>query len=525
MSVPLLTVENLRIAFGAAEIVRSVSFTINKGETLALVGESGSGKSVTALSLLQLLPASTMQSGRIKLDGRELLGLPEKTLQTIRGGRIGMIFQEPMTALNPLHTIGRQIMESLWLHKQLRGAPARVRAVELLRLVQMPEPERRLDSYPHELSGGQRQRAMIAMALAGEPELLIADEPTTALDVTVQAQILDLLADLQKRLGMALLLITHDLGIVKRVAGQVAVMRQGKIVEAGPTADIFTAPRHEYTRLLLDSAPGGSPAPVAPDAPVLLQTDDLKVHFPIKTGLLRQATGFVKAVDGISLTLRQGETLGIVGESGSGKSTLANAILRLTASSGAINFAGQRIDMLHGAPLRTVRRDLQAVFQDPYGALSPRMSAGDIVLEGLRWHQPQLNQAEQQMRLDAILAEVGLDAAMAHRYPHEFSGGQRQRLAIARALILEPKLVVLDEPTSALDRSVQKQVLALLQRLQVTRGLTYLLITHDLAVVRALAHRTMVMKDGVVVEQGATENLFAAPQSPYTQRLLAAALL
>ncbi len=524
----LLSIQNLSVNFGKTSVVKNVSFTLEKGRTLALVGESGSGKSVTALSLLQLLPYpyASHPSGGIKLDGVELVGAPAKLLQSVRGGRIGMIFQEPMTALNPLHRIGRQIGESLWLHKQLKSDAARARTLELLRLVQLPDVEQKINAYPHELSGGQRQRVMIAMALAGEPELLIADEPTTALDVTVQAQILDLLRALQQRLGMALLLITHDLGIVKRMADTVAVMRHGEIVESGAAADIFARPQHDYTKLLLDSAPSGMATPVTTDAPALLQADDLKVHFPIKVGVLRRTSGHIKAVDGITLNIRQGETLGIVGESGSGKTTLANAILRLTDSQGAISFNGKQLDQLSGSKLRKAREDLQAVFQDPFSALSPRMPARDIVLEGLRWHSSTLGQkigkAEQQQKLEQIFKDVGLDIATADRYPHEFSGGQRQRLAIARALILKPKLVVLDEPTSALDRSVQKQVLSLLKDLQAKHGLSYLLITHDLAVVRAMAHRVLVMKDGREVESGSVQAIFNAPRSDYTKALLAA---
>ena len=520
----LLSVQNFSVNFGTTSVVKGVSFTLEKGQTLALVGESGSGKSVTALSLLQLLPYpyASHPSGSIKLDGMKLVSAPAKLLQSVRGGRIGMIFQEPMTALNPLHRIGRQIGEALWLHKQLKGDAARARTLELLRLVQLPDVEQKLNAYPHELSGGQRQRVMIAMALAGEPELLIADEPTTALDVTVQAQILDLLRALQQRLGMALLLITHDLGIVKRMADTVAVMRHGEIVESGAAADIFARPQHDYTKLLLDSAPSGMAIPVAADAQALLQADELKVHFPIKAGVLRRTSGHVKAVDGITLNIRQGETLGIVGESGSGKTTLANAILRLTDSQGAISFDGEPLDQLSGSKLRKAREDLQAVFQDPFSALSPRMPAREIVLEGLRWHFPKVGKAEQQQKLEEIFKEVGLDIATADRYPHEFSGGQRQRLAIARALILKPKLVVLDEPTSALDRSVQKQVLTLLKDLQAKHGLSYLLITHDLAVVRAMAHRVLVMKDGREVESGSVQAIFNAPRSDYTKALLAA---
>lgn len=521
----LLTINNLNVTFGGKAVVQHVSFTLDKGETLALVGESGSGKSVTALSILQLLPYphAAHPAGSITLDGQELVGAPEKLLHTIRGRRIGMIFQEPMTALNPLHTVGRQIAESLWLHKGLRGDAARARVIELLQLVQIPEPETRLTSYPHELSGGQRQRVMIAMALAGEPEILIADEPTTALDVTVQAQILTLLQDLQQRLGMALLLITHDLNIVRRMADNVAVMRHGEIVEQGRAADVFANPQHEYTQLLLNSEPSGH-APTLPDAaPIVLKADNIKVYFPIKRGIFRRTVDYIRAVDDISLTLRQGETLGIVGESGSGKTTLAQAILRLNKATGAIQFEENDLLQLDASAMRAKRRDIQIVFQDPFSALSPRLSVRDIILEGLRWHYPDVKGVEQEQRLLDILAEVDLPAEAADRYPHEFSGGQRQRIAIARALILKPKLLVLDEPTSALDRSVQAQVLHLLKDLQAKYNLSYLLITHDLAVVRAMAHRVLVMRHGKLIETAPAQELFANPQSSYTEALLKAA--
>lgn len=522
----LLTVDNLAVSFGASPVVKGVSFALDKGETLALVGESGSGKSVTALSLLQLLPYpyASHPTGSILFDKQELCGAPDALMQTYRGGQIGMIFQEPMTALNPLHTVGRQIAESLWLHKQLRGEAARARSLELLHLVQIPDPENKLAAYPHELSGGQRQRVMIAMALAGEPELLIADEPTTALDVTVQAQILTLLKELQSRLGMALLLITHDLGIVKRMADRVAVMRHGEIVEQGSTADIFERPKHDYMKLLISSAPSGTPDSLSAGAATVLKADSVKVYFPIKKGVLRRTVDHVRAVDDISLVLHQGETLGIVGESGSGKTTLAQAILRLNDSSGTIDFQGRDLSQLNSRDMRAARRDIQIVFQDPFSALSPRLSVRDIVLEGLRFHYPKFSRAEQEAQLQDILKEVGLTPDMADRYPHEFSGGQRQRIAIARALILKPKLLILDEPTSALDKSVQAQVLNLLKALQAKHQLSYLLITHDLAVVRAMAHRVMVMRHGKLVEENETERLFDHPQSDYTKALIAAAL-
>jgi len=526
---PLLSVRGLEVAFpsgpGKAAAVRGVGFEIAKGETLALVGESGSGKSVTALSILDLLPplSHARRTGSIRFEGMELVGAPPAALRRLRGDRIGMIFQEPMTSLNPLHPIGRQVCEAILTHRAATRAAAADRALALLRMVGITDAERRLGAYPHELSGGQRQRVMIAMALANEPDLLIADEPTTALDVTVQAQILALLRDLRDRLGMALLLITHDLGVVRSMADRVAVMKSGEIVETAPVAQLFNAPAHPYTRMLLAAEPKGPPLAVQPDAQEMLRGAAIKVHFPIRTGVLRRVTGHIKAVDGIDLTLRAGETLGVVGESGSGKSTLGQALLRLVPSAGAIRFDGADLQSLSPAALRPLRRQMQVVFQDPYGSLSPRMSVGEIVAEGLRAHGL-ASAAERERRVVEILGEVGLDPEMRHRYPHEFSGGQRQRIAIARAMVLRPKLVVLDEPTSALDRSVQAQIVDLLRDLQARHGLAYLFISHDLRVVRALASEVLVMRAGKVVEQGPAEQIFSAPREDYTKALLAAAL-
>ena len=524
----LLDVQDLSVAFRSREretlAVDGVSFTIAPGETLALVGESGSGKSVTALSILRLLDGSAYHpGGRILFRGRDLLTLPERDLRQVRGADITMVFQEPMTSLNPLHSIERQIGEVLEVHRGLRGKRARERILELLDLVGLRDAARRLTAYPHELSGGQRQRVMIAMALACEPDLLVADEPTTALDVTVQAQILTLLADLQKRLGMAMLFITHDLGIVQRIATSVCVMLQGRIVEAGATAEVFARPRHAYTQRLLAAEPAGRANPVPAGAAELLAAGPLKVWFPIRQGLLRRTTGHVKAVDGVSLTVRAGETVGVVGESGSGKTTLGLALLRLTDCDGPIVFLGRSIAGLAPAAMRPVRRDMQVVFQDPYGSLSPRMTVGDIVAEGLAVQGAVKSRAERQAVVAGALADVGLDPATMDRYPHEFSGGQRQRIAIARAIVLKPKFVVLDEPTSALDRSVQAQIVTLLRDLQRERGLAYLFISHDLKVVRALANHVLVMQNGHVVEEGPAEAIFANPRHPYTQALFAAA--
>ncbi len=526
---PLIEVRDLAVEFVNGEqqdrVVSGVSFEVRRGETLALVGESGSGKSVTALSLLRLLPYPLARhpSGSIHYGGEDLLKLEEDRLRGIRGNRIAMIFQEPMTSLNPLHSIEKQINEVLALHKGLSGKAATERTLELLELVGIPEPHKRLKAYPHELSGGQRQRVMIAMALANEPELLIADEPTTALDVTVQLKILDLLKDLQARLGMALLLISHDLNLVRRIAHRVCVMQQGRIVEQASCEKLFHAPQHPYTQELIGADPSGDPVAVAPGQP-LLEVEDLRVWFPIKKGLLRRTVDHVKAVDGINFSLPQGQTLGIVGESGSGKSTLGLAILRLLGSRGAIRFRGQELQGLTQHQVRPLRRQMQVVFQDPYGSLSPRMSVGQIVGEGLRIHRMGTAEEQEQAIIDALV-EVDLDPDARHRYPHEFSGGQRQRIAIARALVLKPALILLDEPTSALDRTVQRQVVELLRSLQAKYNLTYLFISHDLAVVRALSHQLIVVKEGQAVEQGPAERIFAAPQHSYTQQLLDAAFL
>jgi microcin C transport system ATP-binding protein len=529
MSTPLVDVKNLSVAFhgedGEAVAVDRISFHINPGETLALVGESGSGKSVSALSILQLLPypQASHPSGEILIDGKNLINANEKTLRSIRGNRISMVFQEPMTSLNPLHTIERQVGEMLVEHKGLRGTAVKARVIELLTKVGIPDPASRLDAFPHQLSGGQRQRVMIAMALANEPDLLIADEPTTALDVTVQAQILELLQELKRETGMALLLITHDLGVVRKMADRVCVMTAGEIVEAGRTEEVFTAPRHAYTKHLMASEPKGRALGHADDGPVIMETDTLKVWFPIKRGLLRKTVDHVKAVDGISLTLRQGRTLGIVGESGSGKTTLGLALLRLISSDGAIRFEGQDIQGLKAKVLRPLRRHMQVVFQDPYGSLSPRMSVGQIVEEGLLVQKLGLTRAERRNRVAQALEEVGLSPDTMDRYPHEFSGGQRQRIAIARAMALKPRFVMLDEPTSALDMSVQAQIVNLLRELQRVHNLSYLFISHDLRVVRALSDDIMVMRGGKVVETGTADQVFDTPQSDYTKALLAAA--
>ncbi|WDG52763.1 ABC transporter ATP-binding protein [Pseudomonas chlororaphis] len=517
----LIEIRDLNVAFNGQKVVRELCLDIRPGECLALVGESGSGKSVTAHSILQLLPdCDTQSSGSIRYRGQELLGAEARTLQKLRGDRIAMIFQEPMTSLNPLHSIEKQIGETLLLHKGLGGKAAQARILELLRLVGIQKPEERLKAYPHQLSGGQRQRVMIAMALACEPELLIADEPTTALDVTVQRKILLLLKSLQQRLGMSLLLISHDLNLVRSIAQRVCVMKAGQIVEQAPCETLFTAPQHPYSRVLLNAEPEGEALP-RDEREVVLQVDDLNVQFQISGGLFRRKH-YLRAVDGISLSLQRGKTLGIVGESGSGKSTLGQAILRLLDSEGSIRFQGEALDGLNQKQLRPWRKQMQVVFQDPFGSLSPRMSVAQIISEGLEVHsQSTAQQCEQQVI--QVLEEVGLDPASRHRYPHEFSGGQRQRIAIARALVLKPALILLDEPTSALDRTVQKQVVALLRQLQERHGLTYLFISHDLAVVRALAHDMIVIKDGKVVERGPSHEVFDAPQHPYTQELLAAA--
>ena len=530
MSEPLLEVKDLSVAFhqgGQATLaVDHVSFSINKGETLALVGESGSGKSVSALSILKLLPYPTAShpSGSVIFKGEELLDADESDLRKVRGNDITMIFQEPMTSLNPLHTVERQIGEILELHVGLTGQAQRTRVVELLGKVGIRDPETRLLDYPHQLSGGQRQRVMIAMALANNPDLLIADEPTTALDVTVQAQILKLLKDLQAEFGMAMLLITHDLGIVRHMADKVAVMQQGKIVEQGETETIFAAPQHAYTRMLLSAEPKGLPPVSDATAAIVLQTMGLKVWFPIKRGFFRKTVGYIKAVDGIDATVRAGQTLGIVGESGSGKTTLGLALLRLITSQGPIVYMGQAIDGFNSKTMRPLRKEMQIVFQDPYGSLSPRLSIQQIVEEGLMVQGMRLTIDERRVRVATALTEVGLDPETMDRYPHEFSGGQRQRIAIARALALDPKFIMLDEPTSALDMSVQAQIVDLLRGLQQTHNLAFLFISHDLRVVRALANEVIVMRNGVAVESGPTAEVFASPKTDYTKALIAAAL-
>jgi microcin C transport system ATP-binding protein len=525
----LLEVKDLSIAFrqGGRELlaVDGVSFDVAQGETVALVGESGSGKTVTALSVMKLLPypSALHPSGAIRFKGRELLDLPESEIRHVRGNEISIVFQEPMTSLNPLHTVEKQISEVMLLHRGLTGAAARRRTIELLGQVGIPDPESRLGSYPHQLSGGQRQRVMIAMALANEPDLLIADEPTTALDVTVQAQILKLLREIKQRLGMSMLFITHDLGIVRKIADRVCVMSKGKIVEQGPVERIFTAATHPYTKALLAAEPKPDPAPPRPSAPVVVETRDLKVWFPVRRGLLRKTVGHIKAVDGVSIEVRKGETLGVVGESGSGKTTLGLAILRLISSDGPVVFMGHSIQGLKFKQMLPFRRDMQIVFQDPYGSLSPRMSIAEIVAEGLGVHQPHLSRQEREQRVVRALVDVGLDPEARFRYPHEYSGGQRQRIAVARTLVLEPTFIVLDEPTSALDMLIQAQMVDLLRDLQKRRDLTYLFISHDLRVVAALASRLLVMRHGKVVEEGPAAALFKNPKSDYTRALFAAA--
>jgi len=525
----LLSIEDLSVSFGvgAREVkaVRNVSFTVDKGETVALVGESGSGKTVTALSVLKLLPypKAWHPSGKIFFRGTDLLPASERTMMDVRGDDIGMIFQEPMTSLNPLHTVEKQINEGLFIHKGLDRVAARRRTLELLSLVGIPNAEKRLTAYPHELSGGQRQRVMIAMALANEPELLIADEPTTALDVTVQAQILKLLKELQQKLGMAMLLITHDLNIVRRMADKVCVMRGGHIVEQGPVRQIFEHPQHEYTKMLLAAEPKGKPVQADPGAPEIVACDDLKVWFPIKAGVFRRTVDYVKAIDGVTARIREGHTVGVVGESGSGKTTLGLALLRLIQSQGPIRFEGKNIENFDSADMRPLRRQMQIVFQDPFGSLSPRLSVGEIVAEGLKVHGLAKTEAERERMIVAALEEVGLDPEARNRYPHEFSGGQRQRIAIARAMILKPRFVVLDEPTSALDMSVQAQIVDLLRGLQEKHRLAYMFISHDLRVVRALADEVIVLKDGAVVEHGPAETIFERPKEAYTKALMAAA--
>ena len=529
MTQPLLSVEDLSVTFtqgdNITKAVDHISFHISEGETVALVGESGSGKSVSALSILKLLPypAASHPSGRVLFNGEDLLDSDESDLRRVRGDEITMIFQEPMTSLNPLHTIEQQISEILTLHHGIEGDKAKERTIELLNQVGIRDPEKRLGSYPHQLSGGQRQRVMIAMALANQPRLLIADEPTTALDVTVQAQILELLNELKEERGLSMLFITHDLGVVRKFADRVCVMTHGKIVEQGPTKEIFDNPKHDYTKHLLSAEPRGNPPEAKDNAAEIVSGEQIKVWFPIKAGFLRKTVDYVKAVDGIDVSLREGQTLGVVGESGSGKTTLGLALTRMIPSEGRIGFIGKDINDYSFRQMKPLRSDMQIVFQDPYGSLSPRMSVGEIIAEGLGIHHPNLGFAEQDDLVASVLGEVGLDPATRHRYPHEFSGGQRQRIAIARAMILEPKFVMLDEPTSALDMSVQAQVVELLLRLQEERNLAYLFISHDLKVVRALANDVIVMRLGKVVEQGAAEQIFDDPKEDYTKALTAAA--
>ena len=523
---PILNVRDLKVSFSQDGVqtaaVKGVSFTLDRGETVALVGESGSGKSVTALSTVSLLGDSAQVQGSVVYDGQEMIGADKKLLHKVRGNDISFIFQEPMTSLNPLHTIEKQMTESLSLHQGLDGAKARARILELLDKVGIRDAESRLTAYPHELSGGQRQRVMIAMALANKPDILIADEPTTALDVTIQAQILELLAELQASENMGLLFITHDLGIVRRIADKVCVMKDGEIVESGPTAEIFENPKHPYTRKLLAAEPSGEPGPVVRDAELIAETEALKIWFPIRRGFLRRTVGHVKAVNAADLTVRAGETVGIVGESGSGKTTLALAIMRLITSEGRISFRGRDIRKWSTRELRRLRKDMQIVFQDPYGSLSPRMTCFQIIAEGLKIHNVDPTRDKRELVAE-VMGETGLDPAAMDRYPHEFSGGQRQRIAIARAMVLRPRLLVLDEPTSALDMTVQVQIVDLLRDLQRKYGLAYLFISHDLKVVRAMSHKVIVMKQGDVVEQGSARDVFDAPREPYTRTLVAAA--
>ncbi|GHC69745.1 ABC transporter ATP-binding protein [Limoniibacter endophyticus] len=524
----VLSVRDLHVEFqtndGAVHAVKGVELDVKAGETVAIVGESGSGKSQTMMAIMGLLASNGRTRGQALYRGRNIVGLRERDLNRIRGNDITMIFQEPMTSLDPLYKIGRQMAEPLIHHKGLSKQAARERVLELLRLVGIPEPERRIDSYPHELSGGQRQRVMIGMALANDPDILIADEPTTALDVTIQAQILELLAELQKKLGMAIVFITHDLGIVRRLADRVYVMRRGEVVEQGETEALFSAPSHDYTRMLLSAEPEGRKDPVADNAPILLEGRDVGVTFNIGGSVLFGKQVYLKAVDGISVALRKGQTIGIVGESGSGKSTLGRALLRLQPSTGDIRFQNNAISHIDAKAMQRYRRQLQLVFQDPFGSLSPRMTVGQIITEGLLVHEPGISRKQRDQRAIAALEEVGLDPIMRNRYPHEFSGGQRQRIAIARAIILKPEVVVLDEPTSALDRTVQKQIVDLLRDLQREHGLSYLFISHDLAVVRAMADYIIVMKNGRIIEEGGTEAIFDDPQMEYTRTLMAAAI-
>ena len=527
-STPLVDVKDLSVEFGegasAARVVKGVSFNIAKGETVALVGESGSGKTVSALSILKLLPASASHpTGEIWFEGKDLVKADERHMRSVRGDKISIIFQEPMTTLNPLHTIEKQVGEIIKLHRDVSDEDVRARVIDLLTKVGIRDPEKRLDTYPHQLSGGQRQRVIIATALANEPDLLIADEPTTALDVTIQAQILELLKKLQKEMGMAMLLITHDLGIVRRMADRVYVMKDGEIVETGTASGVFETPKHAYTKHLIEAEPKGAPPETNLSGPVVVETTDLKVWFPVKRGLLQRTVDHIKAVDGLSMKLRAGETLGVVGESGSGKKTLGLALLRLISSEGPIAYVGNRIDGYTNNQMRPLRKEMQIVFQDPYGSLSPRLTVGQIIEEGLTIQNPELDDDARRARVGAALKEVGLDPNAQDRYPHEFSGGQRQRIAIARAMVLEPKFVMLDEPTSALDMSVQAQIVDLLRNLQKKRQLAYLFISHDLKVVRALCNYVIVMRNGKVVEEGPAAEIFDAPKEDYTKALLAAA--
>jgi len=526
---PLLSLRGLDVRFrtgdGVLHAVKGLDLDVAPGETVAIVGESGSGKSQTAHAVMGLLSANGWAEGSARYRGTELIGLAPAALNRIRGAKLAMIFQEPMTSLDPLYRVGDQIALPLIAHRGLSRRQARARAVELLDLVRIADPERRLESYPHELSGGQRQRVMIAMAIANDPDLLIADEPTTALDVTVQARILALLADLKSRLGMAMVFITHDLGIVRRLASRTYVMRDGEVVESGETGEIFARPRHADTRRLIEAEPRGRKAPPAADAPVVLDARDMRVTFALRGGLFTRGRHAIRAVDGVDLTVRAGETVGVVGESGSGKSTLGRAVLKLVPAAGLVRFEDRNLAPLDRAAMRPLRRQLQIVFQDPYGSLSPRMTAGEIVTEGLLVHEPAISRRERDRRAAQAFTEVRLDPAGRNRFPHEFSGGQRQRIAIARAMILHPRLVVLDEPTSALDRSVQKDIVELLRDLQAAHGLAYVFISHDLAVVRAISDRILVMKDGRVVESGPAERILEAPGEPYTRELVAAAFL
>jgi oligopeptide transport system ATP-binding protein len=525
---PILSIRNLDVRFrlpdGEVHAVKNLAMDVMPRETVAIVGESGSGKSQAVMAAMGLLASNGWATGSVRYRGEELLGMSQAGLNHVRGAKITMIFQEPMTSLDPLYRVGTQIAEPIMRHAGLSHKDAHARAIELLRLVQISDPARRAESYPHELSGGQRQRVMIAMALANDPDILIADEPTTALDVTIQAQILELLKDLQRRLGMSVIFITHDLGIVRRFADRVYVMHAGKVVEEGSVARIFAQPKGDYTKMLLAAEPKGTKPPIPDDARPLLEAGNIRVTFHLGGGFLGGTAYDLKAVDRVSLTLHEKQTIGIVGESGSGKSTLGRALLRLIPAEGVIRFDGRDLKALDVRKERWLRRELQIVFQDPYGSLSPRLTVGQIVTEGLLVHEPELSRAERDRRAIAALEEVQLDPAMRNRFPHEFSGGQRQRIAIARSIILKPKVVVLDEPTSALDRSVQKEIVELLRSLQEAYGLSYLFISHDLAIVKAMSDEVLVMKEGQVVERGSTEEIFSDPKDPYTQALIAAAI-